>query len=165
MSSIALIAFGVMVGLLSGLLGIGGGIILVPGLIMLFGFTQPEAQGTSLAVLSIPILIFAASVYYQNGFVRLPVVAYIAVGVVLGAFVGAKFAGHVPTHVLRAFFGTLLLYVGFLFVLDRHGSHASVALPSALATILTALLARVFHWRLKRTSPPEPPSAEREYYI
>src|SRR5262245_56370989 len=55
-----LILFGACIGVLSGMLGIGGGIILVPGLILLFGFTQQEAQGTSLAVLSIPIFAFAA---------------------------------------------------------------------------------------------------------
>ena len=60
--------FGIIVGLLSGMLGIGGGVVLVPGLILLFGFSQIEAQGTSLAVLSVPVVLFAALVYYQAGF-------------------------------------------------------------------------------------------------
>jgi uncharacterized membrane protein YfcA len=57
------VLFGVMVGLLSGVLGIGGGIVIVPGLVLLFGFSQLEAQGTSLAVLSLPICLAAAAVY------------------------------------------------------------------------------------------------------
>lgn len=61
---------GVAVGVLSGWLGIGGGIVLVPGLMLLFGFSQPEAQGTSLAVLVPPIGLFAAIVCYQHGDVR-----------------------------------------------------------------------------------------------
>ena len=63
MNLLFLALFGVAVGILSGLLGIGGGIVLVPGLMLLFGFSQPEAQGTSLAVLIPPIGLFAAMVY------------------------------------------------------------------------------------------------------
>ena len=68
-----LFLFGLAVGVISGLFGIGGGIVLVPGLVMLFRFTQQEATGTSLAALVPPIGIFAALVYYENGFVKLPV--------------------------------------------------------------------------------------------
>ncbi|HZN36271.1 MAG TPA: TSUP family transporter, partial [Pirellulaceae bacterium] len=68
-----LFLFGVAIGIVSGLLGIGGGILLVPGLMLLFQFSQQEAQGTSLAVLIPPIGIFAALVYIQNGDVKLPV--------------------------------------------------------------------------------------------
>lgn len=67
MSWFLLLAFGVCVGILGGLLGIGGGVVLVPGLILLFGFSQQEAQGTSLAVMIPPIGLFAAMVYYQHG--------------------------------------------------------------------------------------------------
>ncbi|MFO0885446.1 MAG: TSUP family transporter [Pirellulales bacterium] len=89
MQWLLLLVFGVVVGILSGLLGIGGGVVLVPGLILLFGFSQAEAQGTSLAVLIPPIGIFAALVYYQHGYVRLPVVSLIAVGFnVWGTFGG-----------------------------------------------------------------------------
>ena len=70
-----LFLFGVFIGVISGMLGIGGGIILVPGLMLLFGFTQQEAQGTSLAALIPPIGIFAAMVYWQHGFVKIPVAA------------------------------------------------------------------------------------------
>lgn len=88
MQWLLLLVFGVVVGILSGLLGIGGGVVLVPGLILLFGFSQAEAQGTSLAVLIPPIGIFAALVYYQHGYVRLPVVSLIAVGFMFGALFG-----------------------------------------------------------------------------
>ncbi len=85
MSWFLLFLFGVAIGIVSGLLGIGGGVLLVPGLMLLFGFSQSEAQGTNLAVLIPPIGIFAAMIYYQNGYVRLPVVGLIALGFVFGA--------------------------------------------------------------------------------
>ena len=70
MNFLLLFLFGTCVGILSGLLGIGGGVVLVPGLILFFGFSQPEAQGTSLAVLIPPIGLFAALVYYKlNGWI------------------------------------------------------------------------------------------------
>src|SRR5262245_27323466 len=75
---LSLFLFGVAIGVVSGLLGIGGGILLVPGLMLLFQFSQQEAQGTSLAALIPPIGIFAAIVYYQNGHVRLPVAGAVA---------------------------------------------------------------------------------------
>lgn len=118
MSYFLLLLFGVVVGILSGLLGIGGGIVLVPGLMLLFVLSQPEAQGTSLAVLVPPIGVFAAVVYYQHGYVRLPVVGWIAVGFLLGALIGAKLVPMIPLTVLRIAFGVTLLYEGFTFVMS-----------------------------------------------
>lgn len=144
-----LFLFGVFVGVLSGLMGIGGGIVLVPGLMLLFGFSQPEAQGTSLAVLIPPVGIFAAFVYYEHGYVRIPVVAWIAVGFLVGAFFGAKLVPHVPPEALRLAFGALLLYLGFTFVFAPASPRPVAALPSAIATIASLLLSR-----LRRTPPP-----------
>ena len=121
MSWFLLFGFGLGVGILGGLLGIGGGVVLVPGLILLFGFSQAEAQGTSLAVMIPPIGLFAALVYYQHGFVRLPVVSLIAGGFMLGALLGAKVLPHVPVATLRILFGILLLYIGFSFILSTRG--------------------------------------------
>src|SRR4029079_15525132 len=99
------VVLGVVVGLLSGALGIGGGIVIVPGLVFLFGFSQLEAQGTSLAVLSLPICLAAASIYYQNGYVRTGVVGLVALGFIVGAVAGAKVVDLVPTEALRVAFG------------------------------------------------------------
>src|SRR6266404_9198266 len=107
------------------MLGIGGGIILVPGLMVLFGYSQQEAQGTSLAALIPPIGIFAALVYWQHGYVKVPVAASVAGGFMIGARVGALLVGGMPRLGLRPLptswlllgFGALLLYVGFTFVL------------------------------------------------
>jgi len=158
--------FGAGVGMLSGLLGIGGGIALVPGLIVFFGFTQQEAQGTSLAVLVPPIGIFAALVYYQEGFVRLPVVGWVALGFVVGAYVGALLVPSIPSEALSIAFGVTLLYVGFMFVLAPTGDRSVAALPAGLAALALAILA----WVLRRRFPAKPikrqtPGDNVEYHL
>lgn len=144
MPVVGLIGLGIAVGLLSGTLGIGGGIALVPALVLLFRFSQLEAQGTSLAVLSIPVLLLAALVYYRAGHVRLPVVACISAGFVVGALCGACLAPHLAHHLLRPVFGALLVYVGLLFVLDIRSAHSAAMVPAAIAALAFSLLARVF---------------------
>jgi hypothetical protein len=145
-----LFLFGAAIGVVSGLLGIGGGVLLVPGLVLLFGFSQPEAQGTSLAVLALPILIFAAVVYYQNGHVRLPVAGVIAAGFAVGAYAGARLVPHVPAVYLRTGFGVLLLYLGFLFVVSPATGRSAAALPAGVAAVVTAVVAFVLR-RKRRT--------------
>src|SRR4051794_11204717 len=108
METAGLLMFGVAVGLLSGMMGIGGGIVPVPGLVFLFGVTQPEAQGTSLAGLSVPVVISAAAVYSQHGFVGVPAVAAIVAGLGVGAYFGARLVPHVPPAALRLGFGGIL---------------------------------------------------------
>ncbi len=143
-----LFVFGVSVGAMSGLLGIGGGIALVPGLMYLFQFSQREAQGTSLAVMIPPIGLFAALVYYQNGYVRLPVVVFVAAGFILGAYLGARMLPLVPQVTLQVSFGLLLLYVGFMFVLAPVLGQRRAALPAGLAALASGL----FGWLLRRNS-------------
>src|SRR5215831_9023078 len=102
---LGLVALGLVIGTLSGMVGVGGGIFLVPALVYLFKFSQHEAQGTSIAVLVPPIGIFAALEYYRHGSVRLAVVGWIALGFALGAFGGALVAGQLPGLALRRMFG------------------------------------------------------------
>ncbi|MGE3314772.1 MAG: TSUP family transporter [Planctomycetaceae bacterium] len=161
-----LLLFGVAVGILSGLLGIGGGIALVPGLMLLFGFSQPEAQGTSLAVLIPPIGLFAALVYYEHGYVRLPVVGWIALGIMLGALIGAKLVPHIPPAALRILFGLLLLYLGFSFVLQPVSAKPTAALPAGLAAMISFLAAiGLRSRRANRRKRPPSPGDDVEYHI
>lgn len=162
METVGLLLFGAVVGLISGVMGIGGGIVLVPGLMILFGFSQSEAQGTSLAVLSIPVVIFAAFVYYQNGFVRLPVVGLIVVGFGVGAYIGARLVTHLPAETLRLSFGVLLLYLGLLFVFDIRPTRPAAALPGAVAAIVAFLLRKIMR---RRQSQLPPAVAPTEYHI
>jgi uncharacterized membrane protein YfcA len=165
MSTLGLLLFGVAVGVLSGVLGIGGGVVLVPGLMLLFGFSQPEAQGTSLAVMIPPIGIFAALVYYQNGFVRVPVVALIAVGFLFGALAGAKLVPYLPVEWMRLGLGIVLLCLGLVFVLDIRATQLHVALPAAIAAAVTVVVSRILRRRWRAGQKLEPPSADHEYHI
>ena len=161
-----LFLFGVAIGIISGLFGIGGGIVLVPGLMLLFRFTQQEAQGTSLAAMIPPIGIFAALVYYQNDQVKLPVAAAIALGIMVGAFFGALLVPKLPVGWLQLGFGGLLLYLGFKFVLgDFVPKHVAAALPAGLAAILAAVGAWLRGRRAVLAPKLPPPDSHHEYHI
>ncbi|HEY9745752.1 MAG TPA: sulfite exporter TauE/SafE family protein [Oculatellaceae cyanobacterium] len=103
---------GLVAGVFSGLVGIGGGIIIVPALVYLFGFTQQTAQGTTLGLLLFPIGILGALEYYRQGHVDFRVVVLIALGFILGSLFGAKFALMLPAAVLKRIFGCVLLLIG-----------------------------------------------------
>jgi len=166
MNYLLLFLFGAGVGVMSGLLGIGGGVALVPGLMLLFGFSQQEAQGTSLAVLVPPIGAFAALVYYQHGFVRAPVVGWVALGFMLGALCGAKSVPIIPPVPLRIGFGLILLYVGFLFVMTPASLRPRSALPAGIATLGAFACSRALRrWRPPRAPALPRPSNEIEYHI
>jgi uncharacterized membrane protein YfcA len=163
MFSIALLFFGAGVGALSGLLGIGGGIVLVPGLVLLFGFSQQEAQGTSLAALIPPVGLFAALVYYQNGYVRLSVVGLVALGFLIGAYGGAYLVPRLQPEALRGAFGVLLLFLGFTLLISPHRPRPATALPAGVATVASTLLARA--WKAREPAKPRPPGDGIEYRI
>ncbi|WP_373531799.1 TSUP family transporter [Vampirovibrio sp.] len=103
---------GMIAGAFSGLVGIGGGIILVPALVFLFGFSQQAAQGTTLSLLVLPIGLLGALEYYRHGYVDLKVAALICLGFVLGNLLGAKLALVLPTALLEKIFGGTLLILG-----------------------------------------------------
>jgi len=132
---LGLVILGVAVGMVSGLLGIGGGILLVPGLMLFFGYSQSQAQGTSLAVLIPPVGIFAAWEYYRQGQVELPAVVLMALGFCAGAWLGARAVPVVPQDALRLAFGCLLLYVGWHFLI---GPKETPPIRAASAAGLTA---------------------------
>lgn len=112
MTIIAYLILGLVTGAFSGLIGIGGGIIAVPALVMLFGFTQQQAQGTTLAMLLPPVGILAAYAYYNQGLVDIKVAMLLAIGFILGGYFGAKFAIYLPAHILKKFFAIVLLAIG-----------------------------------------------------
>ncbi|MEG3858570.1 sulfite exporter TauE/SafE family protein [Microcoleus sp. herbarium12] len=103
---------GWITGTLSGLLGIGGGSLITPGLIYLLGFSQHIAQGTTLALLVPPIGLMGAWTYYQQGYVNLKVAIILCVGFCLGSVLGAKLALGVPDVLLKKMFATILLLIG-----------------------------------------------------
>ncbi len=105
------IVLGAAVGVLGGVIGIGGGVLLVPALIFLFGYSQKDAQGTSLAMMIPPIGILAAITYFKAGHVRLLPALLLAAGFVGGGLIGAKIAVFLPGTVLRKVFAVFLMLV------------------------------------------------------
>jgi len=102
---------GLSAGVLSGIVGLGGGVIMVPALIFLFGFSQHMAQGTTLAVMIPPIGILAAWTYYNNGYVDIKVAIIIAIGFVIGGLLGAKIAVSLSNVALKKIFAVVLLLI------------------------------------------------------
>src|SRR5512146_2904550 len=102
---------GLVAGVISGLFGVGGAIVIVPGLVLLGKLPQHTANGTSLAALLLPVGLLGFLQYYKRGQVNLPYAALIAVGLFLGALLGAKLAGSMSDVWLKRAFGVLLLFV------------------------------------------------------
>ena len=112
MFNLLYILIGLVAGTISGIVGIGGGVIIVPTLILLFGFSQHDAQGTTLALLVPPIGIFAAYTYYKSGYVDITVAAFICLGFVIGGLIGAKIAIDLPKEVLQKVFAGVIIAIG-----------------------------------------------------
>jgi uncharacterized protein len=110
---------GLAAGILSGLVGIGGGILIVPALVFLFGFSQQQAQGTTLALLVPPIGILAAWTYYKHGFVDIKVAAIIAAGFIVGSLLGARFVTGLPNSSLEKVFGAFLILIGLKMIFGK----------------------------------------------
>jgi uncharacterized membrane protein YfcA len=117
---IALIVVGLLAGILSGLVGLGGGVIIVPALVFLLGFSQHQATGTSLGILLLPAGIFAVMNYYKKGFIDIKVVLLIFVGFLLGGWVGSKISLNVNETTLKKIFAiALLLIAGKVLFFDK----------------------------------------------
>ena len=103
---------GVLGGIVSGLFGVGGAIIIVPGLVLLAKLPQHTAHGTSLAALVVPVGIFLGAMqYYKRGEVNVGYAAAVAVGLMIGAYFGARLAGSMSDVMLRRVFGAFLLLI------------------------------------------------------
>ena len=106
---IILIVIGLLAGILSGLVGVGGGILMIPLLIMLLGLTQHQAQGTALFAMLPPIGILAAMNYYKEGFIKWEYAAIIALTFVVGGYFGSKLSLSLPDQTIRKVFGVIML--------------------------------------------------------
>ena len=95
---------------MSGLVGVGGGIIVVPALVFFLGFTQPQAQGTSLGLLLLPVGILAVLNYYKQGHIDIRVIGIMAIAFVVGGWLGSKWALSLPEDVVKKIFAIILFY-------------------------------------------------------
>ena len=102
---------GLAAGVVSGVFGVGGAIVIIPGLVLLLGLPQHTANGTSLAALLLPVGLLGALEYYKRGEVNVAYAAVIAAGLFFGALVGAKLAGMLADATLRRAFALFLMLV------------------------------------------------------
>ena len=110
---------GLLAGLLSGLIGIGGGTIIVPILVIFAGLSQKMAQGTTLALLVPPIGILAAWTYYKEGYVDFSIASLICIGFIFGGLIGAKFANNLSNQTLERIFGIALLIIAIKMIFSK----------------------------------------------
>jgi len=108
---VLLVVVGLLAGILSGLVGLGGGVIIVPALVFLLGFSQHQATGTSLGILLLPAGIFAVINYYQKGLIDVRVVLLIFVGFLAGGWLGSKISLSLNETVLKKIFAVVLLLI------------------------------------------------------
>ncbi|HNV68389.1 MAG TPA: sulfite exporter TauE/SafE family protein [Candidatus Ozemobacteraceae bacterium] len=113
---LAYLAWGAAIGILSSMIGLGGGVLIVPTLIWLFGLTQHQAQGTSLALMIPPIGLLAAYKYWLHGNVILPIAICGALGFFLGGYLGADLAHWMNPQQMRRLFGIVLVTIGISFL-------------------------------------------------
>lgn len=119
MSWLLYIALGLFAGIAAGLFGIGGGIVLVPALVYIFGLTQHQAQGTTLAIMVPPIGLLAALRYYYSGNVKLDMAAFICAGFFIGGLIGASLIQQMSDPMLKRLFGILLLFVSMRMIVGK----------------------------------------------
>ena len=113
------VALGLLAGSLSGLLGIGGGVILVPSLVLIFGYSQHMAQGTTLVLMIPPIGVLAAWNYYKKGGVDLRIAALLCLGFAFGGLFGAKLSGLISSAVLAHIFSFTLILIAIKMLFGR----------------------------------------------
>jgi uncharacterized membrane protein YfcA len=110
-------AIGLVAGVVSGLFGVGGAVVIIPGLVLLAKVPHHTASGTSLAALLLPVGLLGAFEYYRRGQVNIPYALVIAVGLFFGAWVGARLAGELSEVALRRAFGVFLMIVAARMIL------------------------------------------------
>ena len=113
---------GVVAGLLSGMLGLGGAIIIIPALVVLLGYSQQMAQGTALMMMVLPVGALAAVQYYQKGFVDVKAALIMAIFFFVGGYFGAKVATQIPQDILKKVFALMLFAIAIkMWFFDKYG--------------------------------------------
>lgn len=133
---ILLILIGLAAGFLSGLVGIGGGIIIVPALVLLLGFTQKQAQGTSLGIMLLPIGILAVMQYYKQGYINVNYVLIVALAFVAGGFLGSKLALSLSDERMKKVFAVILFLISIkMLFFDRSADKKNQVVKTSIESV------------------------------
>jgi uncharacterized membrane protein YfcA len=127
-----LVSLGLLAGFASSLVGIGGGLIIVPGLVFLFGFDQKMAQGTSLLLLSLPVAAAGAFTYYKTGNASWPAALLLGVGFLAGGFLGGKVATGLDTAVMKKVFAIFMILIAIKYLFFDGKKAVSVPAENAV---------------------------------
>jgi len=141
---VILIVFGIVVGVFSGLMGLGGGAVMIPIMVLLLGLEQAKAHGMSLMVMIPPVALPAVLGYFQRGVLKpsdIWMAAFIAIGVLCGSYFGSQIAVAIAKHkgALATVFGLLLVYVAMYTALGKE----NVLRSMVLALLVTAVAGAV----------------------
>lgn len=115
-----LVVIGIFAGILSGFVGVGGGVVIVPALVYILGMTQYQAQGTSLFVLLLPVGILAVHNYWKTSNINWQFGLIIALTFVIGGFIGSKLALRISPSLVKLIFGVIMAYVSFRMILTGY---------------------------------------------
>lgn len=110
---------GLLAGVCGGLFGIGGGSILIPIFVYILGFSQHQAQGTTLAIMIPPIGLLAALKYYWQGNVKLSIAIFVCIGFFIGGLLGAELAHKINEPMLKKIFGLFLLLIATKMIIGK----------------------------------------------
>jgi len=111
-----LMLVGLLAGMLSSMVGIGGGVVIVPALVMIFGMSQKLAQGTSLALMLPPIGILAVMNYYKQGYVDFKIAAVICITFIVGSYLGSKLVLGLDTAIVKKIFAVFMIIVALKYL-------------------------------------------------
>ncbi len=114
-----ILLLGLIAGYFSGLIGLGGGVIVVPALVLIFGLSQPIAQGTTLAMMLPPIGLLAVLAYHQKGLIDWKIAGLLCVGFLLGSPLGAKLAISLQPETLKKVFAVSLLLISIKMLIGK----------------------------------------------
>jgi uncharacterized membrane protein YfcA len=110
---VTVLLIGLAAGILGGMVGVGGGLIVVPALVYFLGYSQHAAQGTSLGLLVLPVAVLGMMNYYKAGHVDFKIVGLLAAGFVVGSYFGSKWSLVLPQEMVKKVFAVLLFYTAF----------------------------------------------------
>jgi len=119
---IILLSIGLFAGMLSGFVGVGGGVVIVPALVFFLGLTQHQAQGTSLFILVLPVGILAVMNYSKTANINWSYGIVIALAFIVGGYLGSKLSLKLSPSVVKLAFGVIMAFVSFKLILSGYNS-------------------------------------------